>query len=115
MFRVNPMIIGQSEEMFPTDDACNAYLTNTRCPDGIVCCRRCGNGEVNALPSRPFHWQGKNCGNNGYRFPVLVKRGVIGIYHKVGAKYLPLYVAKFQFRYNNRKNGDIFGAAPAEC
>ncbi len=39
------------------------------------------------------------------------KRGVVGTFHKVTAKYLPLYVAEFEFRYNNRKNPDIFGAA----
>lgn len=41
----------------------------------------------------------------------LVKRGVVGTFHKVSAKYLPLYVAEFQFRYNNRSNPDIFGEA----
>jgi transposase-like protein len=45
----------------------------------------------------------------------LVKRGVVGTFHKVSAKYMPLYVAEFQFRYNNRENVDIFGAAIARC
>jgi hypothetical protein len=42
----------------------------------------------------------------------LIKRGVI---HKVSKKYLPLYVAEFQFRYNNRENPDVFGTAIAGC
>jgi len=45
----------------------------------------------------------------------LVKRGVVGTFHKVSAKYMPLYVAEFQFRYNNRENPDIFGSAIARC
>lgn len=45
----------------------------------------------------------------------IFKRGVIGTFHKVSAKYLPLYVAEFQFRYNNRENDDIFGEAIREC
>lgn len=45
----------------------------------------------------------------------LIKRGIMGTFHKVSAKYLPLYVAEFEFRYNNRKNPDIFGAAVARC
>ena len=44
-----------------------------------------------------------------------VKRGIIGTFHKVSAKYLPLYVNEFEFRYNNRKNADIFGAAIRAC
>ena len=45
----------------------------------------------------------------------LIKRGIMGTFHKVSAKYLPLYVAEFEFRYNNRNNPDIFGAAVARC
>jgi hypothetical protein len=45
----------------------------------------------------------------------LIKRGMVGTFHKVSKKYLPLYVAEFQFRYNNRLNADIFGAAIRQC
>jgi transposase-like protein len=45
----------------------------------------------------------------------ILKRGVIGTYHKVSRKYLHLYVAEFQFRYNNRMNPDIFGTAIKGC
>lgn len=45
----------------------------------------------------------------------IFKRGIMGSFHKVSAKYLPLYVAEFQFRYNNRNNPDIFGEAIAGC
>jgi hypothetical protein len=45
----------------------------------------------------------------------IFKRGVVGTFHKVSAKYLPLYVAEFQFRYNNRANPDIFGEAIRGC
>ena len=45
----------------------------------------------------------------------LLKRGIMGSFHKVSGEYLPLYVAEFQFRYNNRTNPDIFGAAIARC
>jgi hypothetical protein len=45
----------------------------------------------------------------------IFKRGVVGTFHKVSAKYMPLYVAEFQFRYNNRFNADIFGAAISGC
>jgi ribosomal protein L37AE/L43A len=45
----------------------------------------------------------------------IFKRGIVGSFHKVSAKYMPLYVAEFQFRYNNRFNADIFGAAIEGC
>jgi hypothetical protein len=45
----------------------------------------------------------------------IFKRGVVGTFHKMSAKYMPLYVAEFQFRYNNRANADIFGAVMSGC
>jgi ribosomal protein L37AE/L43A len=45
----------------------------------------------------------------------IFKRGIVGSFHKVSAKYMPLYVAEFQFRYNNRFNADIFGTAIEGC
>jgi transposase-like protein len=48
-------------------------------------------------------------------FWALLKRGIIGTYHNVSKKYLPLYLNEFQFRFNNRKEADIFGKAIAGC
>ena len=45
----------------------------------------------------------------------ILKRGLMGTFHKVSRKYLPLYVAEFQFRYNNRLNADIFAEAIRGC
>ena len=45
----------------------------------------------------------------------IFKRGIVGSFHKVSRKYMPLYVAEFQFRYNNRENADIFGTAIGGC
>ena len=39
----------------------------------------------------------------------IFKRSIVGTFRKVSDKYLALYVAEFQFRYNNRANADIFG------
>ena len=45
----------------------------------------------------------------------IFKRGVVGTFHQISAKYMPLYVAEFQFRYNNRFNSDIFSPANGGC
>ncbi len=45
----------------------------------------------------------------------LLKRGIIGNYHHVSREYLPLYLNEFSFRFNNRKNPDIFDAIIAGC
>jgi hypothetical protein len=48
-------------------------------------------------------------------FWALLKRGIVGTYHNVSKKYLPLYLAEFQFRYSNRREADIFGKAIEGC
>lgn len=45
----------------------------------------------------------------------LLKRGVIGTYHKVSKDYLPLYLAEFSYRHNNRENPNLFNDVIAEC
>ena len=42
-----------------------------------------------------------------------LKRGIIGTFHKVSRDYLPLYLNEFSFRYNNRKDGDMFALVVA--
>jgi transposase-like protein len=53
--------------------------------------------------------------NNIENFWSLLKRGIVGTYHNVSKRYLPLYLAEFQFRFNNRKNPDIFRDIIARC
>jgi transposase-like protein len=38
----------------------------------------------------------------------LLKRGVIGSWHKISAKHLPAYLDEMTFRFNNRKNPYLF-------
>ena len=66
------------------------------------------------------HWGGEYVAgavhtNTIEGFWSMVKRGIIGTFHKVTPKYLPLYVNEFSFRYNNRNNPDIFGTAIKAC
>jgi transposase-like protein len=38
----------------------------------------------------------------------LLKRGIMGSWHKISAKHLPAYLAEMEFRFNRRKNPDLF-------
>ena len=41
-------------------------------------------------------------------FWAIVKRGIIGQFHKVSKKYLNKYLDEFCWRFNNRKNSNAF-------
>src|SRR5208282_3888765 len=45
----------------------------------------------------------------------LLKRGIMGSYHKVSKDYLPLYLNEFSWRYNNRKNPNAFADLITTC
>jgi transposase-like protein len=38
----------------------------------------------------------------------LLKRGIIGSWHKISAKHLPAYLAEMEFRFNRRKSSTLF-------
>jgi transposase-like protein len=45
----------------------------------------------------------------------LFKRGIMGVFHKVSEKYLPLYINEFAFRFNNRGDYDLMDRVLGEC
>jgi transposase-like protein len=38
----------------------------------------------------------------------LLKRGIMGTWHKISAKHLPAYLGEMTFRFNRRKRSDLF-------
>lgn len=71
-YRIHQMSAAEFDQQFPDENACKAYLTGNRWPDGVVRCPRCG-FEATALTTKPWHWQCYNCApDTSYRFSVLV-------------------------------------------
>jgi transposase-like protein len=57
--------------------------------------------------NRMYSYRGLNT-NSIESFWAIVKRGIMGQYHQVSDKYLQRYVDEFCFKYNNRKDDDMF-------
>src|SRR5260370_25456996 len=38
----------------------------------------------------------------------LLKRGIMGTWHKISAKHLPAYLEEMEFRFNRRNRSDLF-------
>jgi transposase-like protein len=95
--------ISTKVSLVATDEARRYELLHERMPHGLV------NHSKGQYVSGLIHTGTIDT------FWSLLKRRIMGSVHKVSQKYLPLYVAEFEFRYNNRHNPDIFGAAVGCC
>jgi len=96
-------VVSDKVSLLATDEHSGYRFLNKGFPHGIV--RHSAGQYVNGA----IHT------NTIEGFWSIFKRGVVGTFHKVSRKYLPLYVAEFEFRYNNRENADMFATAIAGC
>jgi transposase-like protein len=96
-------VVADSVELVATDEAYGYQRLGDKFPHDSV---RHSTGE---------YVRGEVHTANIDSFWALLKRGVIGTYHHVSKKYLPLYLNEFSFRHNNRNEADIFGKAIAGC
>jgi transposase-like protein len=46
--------------------------------------------------------------NSMESFWALLKRGIVGQYHKVSLHHLPAYINEFSYRFNHRNNANVF-------
>jgi hypothetical protein len=95
--------VNEKVDLVATDEHSGYRLLNPTLPPEIV---RHTQGE---------YVRGNVHTNNLESFWSLLKRGIMGSYHKVSKKYLPLYLAEFSFRHNHRKDKDMFAALIAGC
>jgi transposase-like protein len=70
-------------------------------------------GSPEATHERVKHSAGEYVGGDIHTNTVesafsLLKRGLIGTWHKISAKHLPAYLDEMTFRFNRRKNPNLF-------
>jgi len=96
-------VVSRNVSLVATDEATHFRRLGTDLP----------HGQVNH--SKAEYVRGRVHTQSIESFWSLLKRGIIGNYHKVSKKYLPLYLNEFTFRFNNRKNPNIFDDIIAGC
>jgi hypothetical protein len=95
--------VGEAVSLVATDEAAGYAKLGDTMPHQVV------------NHSKKEYVRGTVHTNNLESFWSLLKRGVMGTFHNVSKEYLPLYLAEFSYRHNNRKNADIFTDVIAGC
>ena len=95
--------VGEAVSLIATDEAAGYAKLGDTMPHQVV------------NHSKKEYVRGTVHTNNIEAFWSLLKRGVIGTFHNISKAYLPLYLAEFSYRHNNRKNADIFTDVVAGC
>ena len=95
--------VGEAVSLVATDEASGYAKLGETMPHQVV------------SHSKKEYVRGNVHTNNIEAFWSLLKRGIVGTFHQVSKDYLPLYLAEFSYRHNNRENADIFGDVVAQC
>jgi len=68
-----PERLSDFDRLFPDNVSCKRFLLHRRWPDGPAC-PRCGNANIQAVNTRPFHWVCKSDAHarRGYTFCLYV-------------------------------------------
>jgi len=105
-----------AETLRPLLDACVSLDAELLCTDEHKGFKKAAEGFPHKTVCHAQTFVNGNVHTMGIEsFWSLFKRAVIGVYHRVSAKYLQAYLNEFVFRYNNRYNPDIFEAVVSRC
>ena len=91
-----------------------SYAGRNRRESSLQVCSR-GHAASGREPARGEYVRGNIHTNSIESFWALLKRGIVGNYHNVSKKYLPFYLNEFSYRFNNRKNENMFADLITTC
>jgi transposase-like protein len=95
--------VGPNVSLVSTDEHSGYRLLGRDLPHGVVR-HSAGQYVVGAIHTNTIEG-----------FWSLLKRGIMGSYHKVSKDYLPLYMNEFSWRFNNRHNPNAFADLITTC